>query len=115
MTMRKSFSSNDRIKILNKGQEKDMFLPGYTYVVGTDLYTVIKAFVADNQEMRQIRSETGELTDIPVPSIAKDHDSHANGGLSVQVLEPDKNVVMTARARGERTVKLADDQEDNED
>ena len=110
MTMRKTFSSVDKIKIVGNNT-RNKFLPGYVYSMGNESYTVVKAFVADNQDMRQIRSETGELSDIPVSSMMKDHDTRSNGGVPVNKLPPDRNVVMAARARGDDTEVMESDEE----
>ncbi len=78
MTLKKQFKLGRPVVIGGGGQNK-MFLPGYRWVIGDVTYTVIKAFVSDNTEMRQVKTSNGDIEDLTIRTIMNDH----RGGMSV--------------------------------
>ena len=63
---------------------------GYKYSYGGHTYKVIRSFVADNTEMREIQGDDGVIQSLTIESIIKDHDFTKNGGFKVEILDPDK-------------------------
>ncbi len=87
MTLKKKFSSETPI-VVGGGDQSGMFLPGYRYLLGETIYTVIKSFVADNTEMRRVKRDDGGVEDITVATIVNDH--QYSGPKGVTVLDPEK-------------------------
>ena len=89
MAMKKTLNSDAEVIIL--GQNKNSFPPGYKYILGQREYTVLKAFTADNTEMRRLVDQKGDVEEVTLETLRRDTMEH-----DFTQLPPDENI---ARAR----------------
>ena len=72
MAMEKNFNSNDVVIISDPIEDRNMYPEGYRYMLGETIYTVIKAFRADNTEMRRLLTSQGDVEEVTVATIKRD-------------------------------------------
>jgi len=75
MTMEKNFNSKE-VKIISSQEQKNMFVPGFKYILGQTIYRVTKAFKEDNTEMRHLVNDEGVIEVVTVETIIKDSREH---------------------------------------
>ena len=73
MTMKKTFDSKNEVVILSDADGgKDLFPVNYKYIMGATIYRVIKAYKADNTEMRTLVTSEGITQEVTIATIKKD-------------------------------------------
>ena len=70
MVMKKQLNSKDVVII--GSDDPDIFKPGFKYVMGGTIYTVVESYESDNTQMRQIVTGSGEKEILTLESLRKD-------------------------------------------
>lgn len=51
---------------------KEIFPVGFSYIMGSSIYTVVESFTEDNTEMRKIKNSEGDMEIMTIASMIKD-------------------------------------------
>ena len=73
--MKKIVSSDNAVVIVSDANQEKMFPVNYRYMLGDMMYTVVRAFKADNTQMRRLVTASGEVQELTVASMLKDKDA----------------------------------------
>tara|TARA_Y100000310_G_C20700031_1_gene828891 strand:- start:1181 stop:1477 length:297 start_codon:yes stop_codon:yes gene_type:complete len=87
MAMEKRLQSNEVVII---GGKSDAYQPGYRYLLGDTIYTVVKAFRADNTEMRMLKTSKGDVQTVTLATIKKDAREYDFNELKPEKMEEEK-------------------------
>jgi hypothetical protein len=72
MAMNKKLESQNEVVIISGAEDVKIFRPGQRFMIDGTIYTVVKAFNADNTEMREITSSYGDREVVTVQTLRKD-------------------------------------------
>lgn len=87
---KKTTSKEPFVIASNNKNDTEKYPPGYKYELAGTIYTIKRAFVENNTEMREIEDDRGDLSIVSIATIDRDHNPEQNLGIHVHT--PKNNI-----------------------